>query len=116
MSRLFQVSALSPQVSRETVVLAEADWLVRRSAHEQRVRAWTDPHQARQAMGEKHPVEDFLFEYYRFRASWLRRWHPGPDVVLLGPTAREYLQWPEYHEAEGGVALDPAAFAPKRRD
>lgn len=96
--------------------LAEPEWLARRAAHERRVRRWTDPHQARQAHGEKHPVEDFLFEYYRFRPSWLRRWHPGPDVVLLGETAREFLRWPEYHEANGGVALNPAAFDPRRRD
>ena len=50
-------------------VLQEADWGERRALHEQRVRAWTDPHQARTARGEKHPVYDFLFEYYRFRAS-----------------------------------------------
>ena len=96
--------------------LAEPEWLARRAAHERCVRRWTDPHQARQAHGEKHPVEDFLFEYYRFRPSWLRRWHPGPDVVLLGETAREFLRWPEYHEANGGVALNPAAFDPRRRD
>ncbi len=111
-----QVSGFRSPVSRENEVLAEADWLARRSAHEQRVRVWTDPHQARQARGEKHPVEDFLFEYYRFRASWLRRWHPGPDVVLLGAAARDYLQWPEYRETENGVTLNPAAFDPKRRD
>jgi hypothetical protein len=70
----------------------------------------------RQARGEKHPVGDFLFEYYRFRPSWLRRWHPGPDVVLLGDGAREFLRWPEYHEAGGGIALNVAAFDPKRRD
>jgi hypothetical protein len=98
------------------VHLSEADWRVRQSAHEARVRAWTDPHQARQARGEKHPVADFLFEYYRFRPSWLRRWHPGPDVVLLGAAAREFLRWPEYHETENGIALNPAAFDPKRRD
>jgi hypothetical protein len=167
-SHSFQVSRLGSQVSRENEVLAEPDWLARRAAHERRVRAWTDPHQARQARGEKHPVEDFLFEYYRFRASWLRRWHPGPDVVLLGAAARDYLQWPEYQEislaspvpgsavgaslpvrrAQGlepaerlaistassreqarshgnagspnlpqfGVMLNPATFAPKRRD
>ena len=96
--------------------LAEPEWLARQAAHERRVRAWTDPHQARQALGEKHPVEDFLWEYYRFRPSWLRRWHPGPDVVLLGDAAREFLRWPEYHEADGGIALNPAAFDPKRRD
>lgn len=96
-------------------VLPEPEWLARRRAHEQRVRAWTDPHQARQARGQKHPVLDFLFEYYAFRPSWLKRWHPGPDVVLLGEAAREYLRWPEYREAAGGVAVDPAAFDPKRR-
>jgi len=96
--------------------IAEPDWLARRSAHELRVRAWTDPHQQRAARGEKHPVNDFLFEYYRFRPSWLKRWHPGPDVVLLGDAARDYLRWPEYQETEGGVKLNPAAFDPKRRD
>ncbi|MBI2813524.1 MAG: 3-methyladenine DNA glycosylase [Opitutae bacterium] len=95
------------------VVLPEADWHARRRAHEERVTAWTAPHQARAARGEKHPVHDFLFEYYRFRPAWLRRWHPGPDVVLLGATAREFLRWPEYHEADGGVALNPAAL-PRR--
>jgi hypothetical protein len=99
-----------------SVRLPEAEWLARRAAHERRVRAWTDPHQARQARGQKHPVEDFLWEYYPFRPSWLRRWHPGPDVVLLGAAARDYLRWPEYHETAGGVAVNPAAFAPKRRE
>lgn len=102
--------------SATRTVLAEAAWHERRAAHEQRVRAWTDPHQARTARGEKHPVHDFLFEYYRFRPSWLKRWHPGPDVVLLGESAREFLRWPEYHEADGGVALNVAAFDPARRD
>jgi len=96
--------------------LAESDWLARRAAHERRVREWTDPHQARQARGEKHPVEDFLFEYYRFRPSWLRRWHPGPDVVLQGEAAREYLRRPEYQERDDGVTLNPQAFDPARRD
>ncbi|MBI5424195.1 MAG: 3-methyladenine DNA glycosylase [Opitutae bacterium] len=96
--------------------LAESDWLERRRAHEARVRVWTDPHQARQARGEKHPVEDFLWEYYAYRPSWLRRWHPGPDVVLLGDAAREYLRWPEYVEADGGVRVNCSAFDPKRRE
>jgi hypothetical protein len=105
-------------------ILSEAEWLARRQAHETRVRLWTDPHQERAARGEKHPVEDFLFEYYRFRPSWLKRWHPGPDVVLLGDAARDFLRWPEYQEAEGGaspergegVMLNVAAFDAKRRD
>jgi hypothetical protein len=99
-----------------SLTLAEVDWLGRRERHEQRVARWTDPHQARTSRGEKHPVYDFLFEYYRFRPSWLKRWHPGPDVVLLGEAAREFLRWPEYHEVNGGVTLNLAAFEPHRRD
>lgn len=98
------------------LVLTEPEWLARRRAHEARVRVWSDPHQARQARGEKHPVEDFLWEYYSYRPSWLKRWHPGPDVVLLGEAAREYLRWPEYTAADGGVRVDCAAFDPKRRE
>ena len=99
-----------------TTTLSESEWRQRRRAHEQRVLAWTGPHQTRAARGEKHPVYDFLFEYYRFRPSWLRRWHPGPDVTLQGEAAREFLRWPEYRETSDGVALNPAALEPHRRE
>jgi hypothetical protein len=104
-------------------VLAESDWRERQRAHEARVRAWTDPHQARASRGEKHPVYDFLFDYYAFRPAWLRRWHPGPDVVLAGEAARDFLRWPEYRETKDadaagagviGVSLDPAALPESR--
>lgn len=110
------MQASSSNAATPPATLAEPEWHERRAAHEQRVRTWTDPHQARAARGEKHPVYDFLFEYYRFRPSWLRRWHPGPDVVLAGNAAREFLRWPEYHEVEGGLALNPAALKPHRRE
>ena len=97
-------------------ILPEATWHDRRRAHEQRVFAWTGPHQARTSRGKKHPVYDFLFEYYRFRPSWLRRWHPGPDVALAGETAREFLRWPEYHETDAGVMLNSAALPAHRRE
>jgi hypothetical protein len=97
-------------------VLSEPEWRARQQAHERRVRAWTDPHQLRAARGEKHPVYDFLFHYYAFRPAWLRRWHPGPDVILTGNAAREFLRWPGYRETAGGVALDPTALPPHRRD
>lgn len=102
----------------ETAVLSEADWHGRQRAHEQRVRAWTDPHQARTARGERHPVFDFLFEYYAFRPAWLRRWHPGPDLALAGPGARAFLRWPAYRPCaeDDTVRLDPATLPPHRRD
>jgi len=108
-------SPSSPADLRVTV-LPEPEWLRRRAEHERRIRRWTDPHQERQARGRKHPVEDFLFEYYSFRPAWLRRWHPGPDVVLAGAAAREFLRWPDYREVDGGVAVNPAALGPRRRE
>ena len=106
-------------VSPPPVVLDEAAWRARQQAHEQRVRAWTDPHQARLAAGEQHPVYDFLFTYYAFRPAWLRRWHPGPDVALTGDAAGDFLRWPEYRAMkwpDGGraIAVDPAMLPPHR--
>ncbi len=103
-------------VVQTSLLLAETDWVARRSVHEKRVRAWTDPHQARTARGEKHPVYDFLFSYYAFRAAWLRRWHPGPDACLAGESAREFLRWPEYRETADGVSVDPTTLPPHRRE
>ena len=97
-------------------VLAEALWRARQAAHEARVRRWTDPQQLRAARGEKHPVYDFLFTYYAFRPAWLRRWHPGPDVVLAGDAAREFLRWPEYTETPDGITLCPSALPTHRRE
>lgn len=98
------------------MLLSESEWRVRQAAHEARVRVWTDPHQARAARGEKHPVYDFIFHYYAFRPSWLRRWHPGPDVVLAGTGAREFLRWSEYAETEAGVTVVPEALPAHRRE
>ncbi len=96
--------------------LSEPAWRARAAGHEARVRAWTDPHQARAARGEKHPVFDFLFTYYAFRPAWLRRWHPGPDVALAGEGAREFLRWPEYRATADGAMVDCAALPARRRE
>jgi hypothetical protein len=97
------------------IVLAEAEWLARRDAHVTRVRRWTGPHQRRRAGGQRHPVLDFLFDYYSFRPSCLERWHPGPDVVLAGDAASAYLRWPTYRRCADGVTLDLDALGPRLR-
>ncbi|HVW40190.1 MAG TPA: 3-methyladenine DNA glycosylase [Amycolatopsis sp.] len=95
-------------------VLGQDEWLAREAAHAERVRRWTEPYQRRRARGEKHPVHDFLFQYYSHRPAHLRRWQPGPGIVLAGARARRFLERPDYREVEGGVTLDLAAFTPKR--
>jgi hypothetical protein len=78
-------------VAARPLPLSPEQWRARAAAHEARVRQWTEPHQERARRGEKHPVWDFLFEYYSFRPAQLRRWHPGPGVELEGAAAAPAL-------------------------
>lgn len=97
------------------VILPESEWRARQSAHRERMGALTRDHEARAARGEKHPVHDFLFTYYSFKPSVLKRWHPGIGVVLAGEGAREFLELAFYAETDGGVAADAARFPDARR-
>jgi len=100
----------------DRAVLAEDEWVPTAEAHRARVEALTAGHRERALAGEPHPVEDFLFSYYRFRPGQLARWHPGAGVVLLGDAARERLDWRGYaarttEDGREGVVVDPAAVA-----
>ena len=84
----------------------------REGAHAERVDRATEAHRRRRADGRGHPVEDFLFTYYRTTPAQLRRWHPGPGVVLAD--ADDF--GPEYVATDGGVTLDTAALLARRGD
>lgn len=103
--------------------MPQAVWQAAEAGHQARVDAWTADHLARRGTGRQHPVEDFLFTYYSHRPAKLRRWHPGPGVVLLGEPARERLGWRHYtevavhHPGAGpvtGIGLDVATFLADR--
>ncbi len=96
------------------IVLAAPDWRARRAAHEHRVDGWTAGHLARRRAGAKHPVEDFLFTYYSYRPAQLRRWHPGPGVVLRGADPAEL--GPGYRTEGDGAVLDVGAVLARRGD
>ena len=96
------------------VVLDEVQWRPRAEAHARRVDAWTAGRLERASRQQRHPVDDFLFDYYPTRAGQLRRWHPGLGVAVSGAT--ELAQDPAYRVVSDGVAtVDPAHFA-RRRD
>ena len=61
--------------------LPAADVVARSAAHRARLAPYVEPHLARRARGEQHPVHDFLFTYYSYRPARLLRWHPGSDVL-----------------------------------
>ena len=57
-------------------------WRRAASEHAARVDAELGDVVARRVRGLKHPVDDFLFQYYNLRPSQLRSWHPGIGVGL----------------------------------
>ncbi len=101
------------QAEGTSTVLDRGEWSGMQRRHSHRVTALTGNHVARRARGEKHPVYDFLFEYYSFRVSKLHEWHPGPGVMLLD--ADEFLDRGIYTRGRDGVAVDTASVPPHRR-
>ncbi len=87
--------------------LPPSEWIAFRTAHERRVEPWIAPRLQRASQGVKHPVDDFLFEYYPNRPSLLRRWHPGLGVILLGDEAECYLGVPGYRAVRNGITAAP---------
>jgi hypothetical protein len=70
-------------VSVLTTTLPPVTWMPLARAHAERADAMTAGYRARRATGEKHAIEDFLYDYYGTRPAQLRRWHPGVGTGLL---------------------------------
>lgn len=94
--------------------LRESTWHARRSAHEERVRPWVEPRLRRMSLKQRHPVDDFLFEYYSYRPGQLMLWHPGLGTAVTGESAQAFLQQKYYIETTDGITVDPASW-PERR-
>jgi hypothetical protein len=94
------------------MVLDTATWQARRAAHEARVNGWIAGHRERARVAERHPVEDFLFTYYSFKPTRLRRWHPGAGVLLRGASDLG----PGYRDTAEGSMVDAAGLLSRRAD
>lgn len=90
----------------------ETQWRAREAEHRARFCSVIAAHRTRRSRAEKHPVYDFLFEYYSFRPSQLERWSPGWNVELKGaqPAAKEWRATQE------GACLDLGKFPSHRSD
>jgi hypothetical protein len=95
-------------------VLAQSAWEALAADHADRIDAATAGHRERRQTGTAHPVEDFLFTYYPFKPSQLRRWHPGPDVLLEGAAVLDRGSWRFYRDEDGGSLLDVTAYLAAR--
>lgn len=80
--------------SEPGMVWTRDEWFGRREAHQALVGNRVREHLNRRARGQKHPVEDFLFEYYPFPPAKLATWMP-PVGVALEVTESEFESiWP----------------------
>ncbi|WP_228479693.1 3-methyladenine DNA glycosylase [Microbacterium abyssi] len=91
--------------------LDRSTWQAREHAHQARADALTSAHRERASRGEKHPVWDFLFTYYSYSPSQLRRWHPGAGIELRSAPERAGWRWYAAGSAPEAVFPDAAAFA-----
>ncbi|MDO5698324.1 MAG: 3-methyladenine DNA glycosylase [Dermatophilus congolensis] len=93
--------------------LTREQWQSAQAEHEARVDRYVQPHLRRRERGEKHAVEDFLFEYYRVRPGQLRRWHPGAGIGLLDPDASLHPSW-KFYNGFSTVSVDLRTFLAAR--
>ncbi len=98
-----------PDTQDSTDVMAEEAWRAAKAEHERIVDGWAAPRLARRQRGERHPVDDFLWEYYPVRPAQLRRWSPGLGVYLAG-NASVFAEQRGFVDTPDGVRVEPSAL------
>ena len=93
--------------------LTRSEWLGRQMRHCARLSPFASERLERMSTHVKHPIDDFLFEYYSFRPAQLLRWSPGCGVILDGASGDD-LGWKEFQELDGGIVLDANSFPEHR--
>ena len=96
--------------------LPACEWSARAAAHRARAERWTVPARDRRAAGKPHPVDDFLFTYYRFSYAKIEEWHPpfGTALEAGGPLPNHLSKEP-YRVENGRIFADPALLSDKER-
>lgn len=96
--------------------LSPAEWRKEREETLNRLRPVVARAKERRSRGQKHPAEDFLWEYYGLRPGRLLHWSPGAGVELEGASEAEFPDSAGWSGTpDGGRRLDPASTPEKRR-
>lgn len=93
--------------------LSEDQWREQQRLHKQNVSELLGDYFKERAFQNKHPVVDFLFEYYSLRKIHLETWMPGLNTALTGNT-EEFKKFPEFSFRDGYAFLDPQKFPTQR--
>lgn len=95
-------------------VLDPGAWHALREAHVQRAESLMTGVRERRRQGRKHPVEDFMFDYYNLRPGQVAAWHPGIGRRLRD--ADEIAALRHHRVVDGLVEVDVDAVAARRAD
>ncbi len=94
--------------------ILEKSWRARMSAHREKLGPITSAYRQRKACGQLHPVYDFLFSYYPYRAGKLEQWHPALGESLVVETeAPAHFQKKHYQWQGDRFSLNPEQLSPK---
>lgn len=85
--------------------LSAEEWRERRRLHVETLTPYARERMERTARGRKHPINDFLFEYYRLKPIQLLRWSPGVNVLLRGAKPDDLESGRIFHSSEEGILL-----------
>ncbi len=111
------MSEIVPKIEKQAFIrekIPATEWRTRIYQHEQRISELIDDYLNRRQQQQKDPVMDFLFEYYAFRPSHLKRWSPGFGRLLQGKNF-DTLELSELTITEDGAYLDPVLFSDNRK-
>ncbi|CAN5397004.1 hypothetical protein BH23BAC3_BH23BAC3_24880 [soil metagenome] len=99
-----------------SVILRPDEWTGRMEYHEHKLSGVLDPYLKKRSEQEKNPVLDFLFEYYKFRPSHLKRWSPGIESALeiTDDTQSRLPPISELSVQDGYAFIDLVLFPEKR--
>ncbi len=98
------------------MILAPPQWRAALEQHRRRLEPWAGRRRRRASRGLKHPVEDFLFTYYRLSPAKLLAWHPGAGVALEpAPDLPAHLARPPYQAGPAGWRLEAEWMPPPAR-
>ena len=96
--------------------LSQSEWQRLAKEYVDTVCCWTVPFRKRRKKGLSHPVDDFLFVYYRYSSGQLEHWHPGANVRLEchGGVPNQFGE--KHYRTEGDIVFaDPTLIESKVR-
>ena len=103
-------------LTQDLPVLTHEEWSIRAAHHRSKLLPWVEAFRKRKEIREKHPVHDFLFEYYPCKRRLLTDWHPPLGFELEGTEARHFLKDKNYTQGINGVYLNPDSITTKERN